>query len=237
MSVTGSDGGEPVKCGVPVADIVAGLYAAYTVVALLPSVRESGESRYIDCPMLDCMLAASALQTSEYWGTGVTPRRLGSAHPRNAPYQAFNASDYPFVVAAGSQPLWTEVCEATGLLSLVDDPRFESQAARATNQAALATLLQDVFSTKTAAEWLDELARRGVPCGPVNTFADVLEGDHVRATGLLDELEVPVAGRTPTIVYPARVSGLTSRLDRAPPRLGEHTTDVPLDWAPTSSIR
>jgi len=230
MSVTGVEGAEPVKCGVPVADVIAGLYAAYTVVALLPGVRETGESRHVDCPMLDCLLAASALQTSEYWGTGVSPRRLGSAHPRNAPYQAFSASDGSFVIAAGSERLWVEVCEAVGLAALADDSRFANQQARAANQTELAQILQGVFATETVVYWLAEFERRGVPSGPVNTFADILADEHVRAVGLVRELATPVAGITPTVVYPARVNGLSPRLDRSAPILGEHTCEVLSQW-------
>ena len=115
MSVTGSPDGGPVKAGVPVGDFAAGLYAAYTIAALLPQVRRTGTSVRVDCPMLDCLLGISALQTSEYWGSGREPQRLGTAHPRNAPYQGFSAADGDFTVAAGNDRLWAAVAEVVGL--------------------------------------------------------------------------------------------------------------------------
>ncbi len=208
MGVTGDRDGGPVKCGVPVGDFIAGLYAAYTVAALLPTARSTGRSFRVDCPMLDCLLAASALQTSEYWGSGNPGERLGTAHPRNAPYQAFEASDRPFTVAAGNDRLWRSVVEVTGLPVLGDDPRFATQRLRVKHQVELAGLLQEQFRTRTAAHWLAALRARGVPCGPVNTYADILDDDHVRATGLVQDLKVPVAGLVPTVVFPARISGL-----------------------------
>ncbi len=120
MSVTGTDDGELVKAGVPVADFVSGLYAALGVVAWLPVVRATGSSVHLDVPMLDCLLATSALQTSEYWGTGVEPSPRGTRHPRNAPYQVFVAADGPFVLAAGTDRLWLEVCRVIGDEALAD---------------------------------------------------------------------------------------------------------------------
>jgi crotonobetainyl-CoA:carnitine CoA-transferase CaiB-like acyl-CoA transferase len=230
MSVTGDADGDPVKCGVPVGDFVAGLYAAYTIAAVLPRVRSTGRSIHIDCPMLDCLIAVSALQTSEYWGTGRSPRRLGSAHPRNAPYQAFHASDGMFTVAAGNDRLWWKVCEATGLQRLIDDPRFIDQRRRAANQHELAVLLQEPFAKQSVEYWLDVLDQHGVPCGPINSFEEMLADDHVRANGLVQEIDVPVAGPTPIVVYPARLSGIPHRLDLSPPRVGEHTAEVLAEW-------
>jgi len=230
MSVTGPAGGDPVKCGVPVGDFIAGLYAAYTTAAMLPGVRDSGQSVHIDCPMLDCLIATSALQTSEYWGSGIEPRAMGSAHPRNAPYQAFQASDRMFVVAAGNDRLWHGVCMATDSEHLITDPRFTTQSQRVAHQDQLAAVLQERFSTKPAEYWLVELERQAVPCGPVNTFGDVLADPHIHATGLVREIDVPIAGKVPTVVFPARVSGLPSRLEHCPPTLGADTEDVFTEW-------
>ena len=237
MSVTGEADRPPVKCGVPVADFTAGLYAAYTIVAAHGrAVREKRAVR-LDCAMLDCLLGVSALQTSEYWGTGKAPARLGSAHPRNAPYQAFRASDAPFIVAAGNDNLWREVCEATGRLDLLDDPRFAGIAQRAKNQVALAAILQDVFATRTAREWLDEFERRGVPSGPVNTFADILGDRALVASGLIQSMDVPVAGATSTIAYPVQMNGERVCASRPPPQLGEHTEGVFAEWLASAAAR
>ncbi|MEM8687000.1 MAG: CoA transferase, partial [Pseudomonadota bacterium] len=146
MSVTGEPGGAPVKCGVPVGDFCAGLYAAYTILAKLMEARETGQGGHIDCSMLGSLIGVAALQTSEYFGTGTAPRPLGSAHPRNAPYQAFMAKDEHFIIAAGNDRLWAEVAEAVGLPDLARDERFSSQMLRANNQADLVNLQQTRFS-------------------------------------------------------------------------------------------
>jgi crotonobetainyl-CoA:carnitine CoA-transferase CaiB-like acyl-CoA transferase len=230
MSVTGEPDAPPVKCGVPVADFTAGLYAAYSILAAVMEVRRTGRGARIDCSMLGCMLGISALQVSEYYGTGRPPQPLGSAHPRNAPYQAFRGSDKPFVIAAGNDKLWGEVCEAIGQPALREDPRFVTQALRAANQRELAALLQPHFARRTADDWLHEFDRRGVPCAPINDFADILADPHVRESGWLSELTLPNGMRTPTIGYPVLMSGYEFAVTAPPPRLGEHTAAVEAEW-------
>lgn len=231
MSVTGEAGRPPAKCGVPVGDFTAGLYAAYTILAARSVAEREQRAIHLDCSMLDCLLGVSALQTSEYWGTGISPGRLGSAHPRNAPYQAFDASDAQIIVAAGNDDLWRKVCEVTGRLDLMTDPRFASISERARNQKPLADILQSIFRTRTAQEWLTALADVGVPSGPMNTFGDILSDEELVSTGLIQQMQVPVAGITNTIAYPVQFDGTRARATRAPPRLGEHTDEVFVDWA------
>lgn len=230
MSVTGERDGNPVKSGVPVADFITGLYAAFTIAAVLPVVRVSGSSVHLDCAMLDCMLGASALQTSGYWGSGRDAERLGTAHPRNAPYQAFDAADRPFVVAAGSQRLWRLVCEAVGTEDLADDPRFADQERRAAHQAELAEILQESFACKPAAHWVAELRARGVPVSLVNTFGEILVDEHIVAGGLVQQVEVPVAGPTPMLAFPVRIQGIPGSVGLRPPLLGEHNDVVLAEW-------
>ncbi len=236
MSVTGEQEGPPAKCGVPVADFTAGLYAAYTILAARGDALREQRAIHLDCSMLDCLLGISALQTSEYWGTGIAPRRLGSAHPRNAPYQAFDASDAQIIIAAGNDDLWREVCEATGKLELLEDPRFAGIAQRAKNQKALAAILQEVLSTRTAREWLDEFEKRGVPSGPMNSFADILDDPALILSGLIQQMPVPVAGTTKTVAYPVQLNGNRVRASLPPPRLGEHNEEVFAEWIGGKSI-
>ncbi|MFT4084856.1 MAG: CoA transferase [Nocardioides sp.] len=230
MSVTGEPAGEPVKSGVPVGDFTAGLYAAYTIAALLPQVRGTGRSVHVDCPMLDCLLGVSALQTSEYWGSGQEPRPLGSAHPRNAPYQAFAAADAGFTVAAGNDRLWAEVAEVVALPELITDPRFADQSARVRHQRELAELLQQRFGEEKRDHWLAALRARGVPCGPINTYGQILADEHVERSGLLGGQDLPVAGPTPTLLFPARIDGRTTPVERAAPALGADTDEVLAQW-------
>ncbi|MFK7697410.1 CaiB/BaiF CoA transferase family protein [Paenibacillus sp. HJGM_3] len=230
MSVTGEEEGEPVKCGVPVADFAAGLYGAYTVLAAVLQADRTGRGAYIDTPMLGSVLGISALQTSEYYGNGAAPKRLGSAHPRNAPYQGFRGSDKPFVIAAGNDKLWGEVCAAVGRPELECDPRFLRQIDRARHQKQLAALLQETFDRRTASEWLAEFDRRGVPCAPVNDFADILRDPAVADSGLLHELDLPNGAKTTTVGYPVKLSGYTFRIGKRPPRKGEHNQAIFEEW-------
>ena len=230
MSVTGEPGGAPVKCGVPVGDFCAGLYAAYTILARLMQAKETGEGGYIDCSMLGCMIGVAALQTSEYFGTGNTPQRLGSAHPRNAPYRAFRAKDDYFIIAAGNDRLWAEVAEAVGKPELASDERFTSQMLRAKNQDEILELLAPEFAKRTAAEWLEEMDRRGVPCAPINSYPDVLEGDQVEHMGLVRPLNLPNGVETRTTAFPVAMSGYQFDVYRLPPELGADTEDVYADW-------
>ena len=161
MSVTGEPEGEPVKCGVPLSDFASGLYAAFTIAAKIAQVRAGGPGGTIDVPMFATTLAIAALQTSEYFGTGRNPRKLGSAHPRNAPYQAFRAGDGFFAIAAGNQKLWQSVCEVVGLPELLQDARFATPTTRAQNQVALKALLEARFQSEGAAAWLGALSRGG----------------------------------------------------------------------------
>lgn len=230
MSITGHEGQPPAKCGVPVADFAAGLYAAYTVTAALMRARETGAGSHIDCSMLGAVLGISALQTSEYFGTGRRVAPMGSAHPRNAPYQAFKAKDDYFVIAAGNDALWAQVAEAAGAPELVDDPRFRHQLDRARHQAALRDILEGRFASRTKDEWLAEMDRRGVPAAPINTYADVFSDPHVDAMGVVRPLTLPNGAETRTVGFPIAMSGYRLGDVRPPPSLGQHQDDVERDW-------
>ncbi|MEZ5909004.1 MAG: CoA transferase [Hyphomicrobiaceae bacterium] len=230
MSVTGEEGRPPVKCGVPVADFCAGLYGAFTITAALMEARSSGKGRFIDCSMLGALIGVAALQTSEYFGTGKPGRLLGSAHPRNAPYQAFRAADDYFIIAAGNDALWREVTEAVGRPELAGDPRFLTQPLRARNQAELAEILTACFASRSARDWLEEMDRRGVPCAPINTYAETLGDPHVQSMGLVRDLVLPNGVATQTTAFPIAMTDFAFTVRQPPPRLGEHTGEVMAEW-------
>ena len=230
MSVTGETEGPPVKCGVPLGDFGAGLYAAFCIVSAILRARDTGEGAFIDCSMLGGLLGMAALQTSEYFGTGKAPRRLGSAHPRAAPYQGFQASDAPFMIAAGNDKLWLSVCDVVGLPELKSDPRFQTGSLRATNQKALEAILQHEFSKRPKAEWLAAFDQHGVPCAPINNYAEILDDAHVQATRLVRDMTLPNGRQTKTIAFPMSVSGHEFSVYRASPLLGEHNDAVFAEW-------
>ncbi len=234
MSVTGEEDGPPAKCGVPLADFCTAVFAALSSVVALRQAEQTGKGSNVDCSMLSCMLAISALQTSEFWGTGISPKRLGSGHPRNAPYEGFLASDDKWiVVAAGNEQLWRRMCKCMSVDELAEDPRFAVQADRARNRSLLAEILAPTFKKRTAEEWLSILEVAGVPCAPICDYAESLDSEHVRATGLICDMLLPNGKTTPTVGNPIRMSGYEFEVFRHPPNAGEHNGIVDAEWLGT----
>jgi crotonobetainyl-CoA:carnitine CoA-transferase CaiB-like acyl-CoA transferase len=226
MSVTGDKHGAPVKCGVPIADFGAGLYAAFAIVAALHKVRRDGIGDHIDVSMLGATLGMAALQTSEYFGTKRDPVKLGSAHPRNAPYQAFKARDGYFAMAAGNDRLWHAACTAIARADLAQDPRFATTMLRAANQEALRDLLEADFAQRTVAELLTTFARVGVPCAPINTYSQALADPQVAHMEWVQSLTLPNGAETRTFASPLKMRHERFGVYRRPPALGEHTREV-----------
>jgi crotonobetainyl-CoA:carnitine CoA-transferase CaiB-like acyl-CoA transferase len=226
MSVTGEEGGAPVKCGVPISDFSSGLYGAFAIAAALAAVRAGGRGTHIDVPMFGCTLAVGALQTSEYFGTGRNPRKLGSAHPRNAPYRAFRAADGYFAIAAGNQNLWLKVVEVVAMPELAGDARFASTRERAANQAALKEILEARFVKQPVAHWLDVFGKAGVPHAPINDYASALADPQVAHMEWVQALALPGGAVTKTFASPLRLDGQRPAIERPPPALGEHTEEI-----------
>lgn len=231
MSVTGEPDGAPVKCGVPLSDFASGLYAAFSIAAALAGIRAGGKGCHIDVPMFGCTLGIAALQTSEYFGNGRSPVKLGSAHPRNAPYQAFKAADGYFAIAAGNQKLWLEVCRVVELPELTSDPRFGSTTDRASNQAALKQLLERVFTQHPVEHWIDAFNAAGVPHARINDYAAALSDPQTVHMNWVQPLELPNGQQTKTFVSPIRLSGRGFPVRSAPPALGQHTDAVRKEFA------
>lgn len=226
MSVTGEPGGAPVKCGVPLADFSAGLYAGFSIVSALHAARKTGQGVHLDVPMLGATLGIAALQTSEYFGSGRDPVALGSAHPRNAPYRVFRSSDGYFGMAAGNNALWRSVCEVVNRPELLDDARFATPSTRAANQDALLRILEAEFAHATAVQWLARFREAGVPCAPINSYSQVLADPQVEHMGWVQPLELPSGARTRTFAAPVRFDGQSAPIRRRPPALGEHNEQV-----------
>ncbi len=226
MSVTGEPDGAPVKCGVPVSDTGTGLYAAFTIVSVLRRVAGGGAGAHIDASMLGCSLGMAALQTSEFFGTGNDPKKLGSAHPRNAPYQAFKCADGHFVIAAGNNKLWEAVTQVVGRPDLFADPRFATTQSRAANQVALKDLLEVEFAKQGVDHWLAAFEKAGVPQGRINTYSQILADPQVAHMGWVEEMELPSGVRTRTFGSPVRISATDVSKRRDPPGLGADTEAI-----------
>lgn len=226
MSVTGEPDGAPVKAGVPLSDFASGLYAAYAITAMLNRVRSGGPGGTLDVPMFAATLAISALQTSEYFGTGRNPRKLGSAHPRNAPYQAYQASDGWFAIAAGNNKLWQQVCQVVGCTNLLADPRFTSPTLRARHQTELKALLDPFFAAQTLSHWLQGFAQAGVPCSPINGYAEALADPQAQHLQLVREQVLPNGHATQTVGCPVRIDGQVLAVNTQVPALNGSAAEL-----------
>lgn len=226
MSVTGEPEGAPVKCGVPVSDFATGLYGAFAVASALRQVAATGKGMHIDASMFGASLAIAALQTSEYFGTSVNPRRLGSAHPRNAPYQAFRAKDGYFAMAAGNDSLWRAACKTIGREDLIEQERFKTPTLRAKNQEALREIWEGELARGTCAEWLDRFREAGVACAPINSYGEALADPQVNHMGWIESMAVPGGRKVQTFSSPLRFNGQGFPIYRRPPALGEHNDEI-----------
>lgn len=222
MSVTGVPDGHPIKCGVPISEFSTGLYAAFAITGALRGREITGEGCHIDTSMLGSSLAISTLQSSEYFATGTNPFPLGSAHPRNAPCQAFEALDGHFALGAVDNRLWKRVCNALGRDDLAADVRFSTTESRTKYQMVLERELELEFADQTVEELLNKLRGAGVPCAPVNSYSEALEDPQVEHLGLVRPLTLPNGHQTKTVVSPLRINGKPALALRPPPELGEH---------------
>jgi crotonobetainyl-CoA:carnitine CoA-transferase CaiB-like acyl-CoA transferase len=230
MSVTGepddAPGGGPQRAGVPIADIITGMYASIAICAALAHRAETGAGQYLDLALLDSQIALLAYQNTNYFATGIAPKRIGNLHPNIVPYQPFRTKDGAVILACGNDNLFRKFCEAAGQQALVSDSRFASNGKRVENRAELTRLLGDVFRQRTTAEWVDVLEKAGVPNGPINDIAQVYAEPQVKARRIRVDMDHPVAGSVPTVASPMRFSETPVEYRHAPPTLGQHTDEV-----------
>jgi crotonobetainyl-CoA:carnitine CoA-transferase CaiB-like acyl-CoA transferase len=226
MSVTGDAQGEPMRAGVPVADIITGMYASIAICAALAHRAESGKGQHLDLALLDSQIALLAYQNTNYFATGKPPSRIGNLHPNIVPYQPFRTADGEVIIACGNDNLYRKFCEAAGCAELAGDARFATNGKRVENRAELTRLLQAVFARRKTGEWLALLEAAGVPNGPINNVAQVFEEPQVKARGIRVDLDHPVAGKLPTVASPMRFSASPLEHKLAPPLLGQHTEEI-----------
>ncbi|QTN47707.1 CoA transferase [Ectopseudomonas mendocina] len=230
MSLTGRPEGEegagPVKVGVALTDILTGLYATVGVLAALNQREQSGVGQHIDVALLDVQVACLANQAMNYLATGVSPRRLGNAHPNIVPYQDFPSADGNFILAVGNDGQFRKFCEVAGIANLADDPRFVTNKARVAHRAELIPLLRQATVFKTTAQWIELLEKAGVPCGPINDLQQVFADPQVKARGLRLDLPNGLGSLTPQVASPLRLSATPVAYRSAPPLLGQHTDSL-----------
>ncbi len=224
MSVTGE--ADPVKCGVPISDTATGLYGAFAIASALRETEKTGRGVHIDASMLGSSIGISALQTSEFFGTGSNSPRMGSRHPRNAPYQAFKGSDGYFCIAAGNDKLYHNVCNIVGMPELISREEFTTTALRAKNQTQLAEILAVPFLQKTADEWLGIFGDAGVPCGSINGFREALSHPQVEHCEWVQDMTLPNGVKTKTFGNPIRFNHQSTKIRSMPPALDEHGAEI-----------
>jgi crotonobetainyl-CoA:carnitine CoA-transferase CaiB-like acyl-CoA transferase len=230
MSVTGEPdekpGGGPEKVGVPIVDIMSGMYAAIAVLAALARRNETGRGDYIDIGMLDVGVACLANQAMNYLISGKVPRRTGNAHPNIQPQDVFATRDGHMVLVVGNDGQFAKCCEVLERPQWGSDERFAKNSGRVRNLAVLRPLIAEILLRRDTADWIARLEAAGVPCGPINTVPQVFEEEQVRHRGMLADIAHPLAGTVPQVVSPMRFTDAPLAFERAPPLLGEHTADI-----------
>jgi crotonobetainyl-CoA:carnitine CoA-transferase CaiB-like acyl-CoA transferase len=227
MSITGEAGRPPVKVGVAVADLFAGLYASNAVLAALLHARSAGEGQQIDIALFEAQAAMLANQASNWFVSGEVPRRMGAEHPNLAPYQPLPTRDGALVVAVGNDGQFQALCRTMDAPGLAADPRFSTNAQRVRNRMALAEALEALTVGRTTRDWIQALELAGVPCGPINTVEEVFAEPQAQARGLVveqsrEDLQDPVR----SVASPMRLSRTPVSYRAPPPALGSDTDRV-----------
>jgi len=230
MSVTGrpddEPGGGPLKAGVALVDIIAGLYASNAILAALRHRDATGEGQHIDLALLDTLIAALANQSHGYLASGKVPPRLGNAHPSIAPYESFATADGHIVLAIGNDGQFQRFCAVAGAHEIATDARFKTNAKRVENRDRLIPMLGAIFRQRSSTAWIMELSGNGIPCGPINTLDAVFSDSQVLHRNIARSVPHSAAGRTPTVANPIRLSETPVEYRAGPPLLGEHTHAV-----------
>jgi len=226
MSVTGEPGGPPVKVGVPLTDLGAGLFALAAILAALHHRHRSGRGQYIDTSLFEAGLALSAWEAAEFFAGGAAPQPMGSAHRFLAPYQAIRCADGYVTIGAGTDRLFADLAALLGHPEWSGMPEFASTSARVRNLAALIGRIEAVTADQPKAHWLAAFEARGIPCGPINTYPEAFADPQVQSRAMVVELDHPTLGRIQSLGSPIKMSDTPPAVERRAPLLGEHTAEV-----------
>jgi len=226
MSVTGEPGGRPVKAGLPLTDLGAGLFALSAILAALYYRDRTGRGQHVDTSLLDAGVALSVWEATEYFSGRGVPQPTGSAHRMTAPYQAVRCEDGYITLAAANDRLFARLCDLLGHPEWTSRPEFGDDTARIGHRDTLGALIETVTVTRPRAEWLSVFEAHDIPCGPINDYAQVFADPQVLARDLVVEMDHPALGHLRTLGTPMKLSVTPLRTDRRAPLLGEHTLDV-----------
>ncbi|RSZ30783.1 CoA transferase [Variovorax beijingensis] len=230
MSVTGEKdgrpGGGPQKVGIPIVDLMTGMYTAVAVLAALARRNETGVGDAIDIAMLDVQVATLSNQAMNYLVSGRVPQRNGNAHPNIQPQDVYGCADGDVILVVGNDAQFARLCEVFGRGDWAADERFATNAQRVRNIGELSAMLRDVFATWERGQLIAALDKAGVPCGPINTVADVFEEPQVKARGMLRHVPHPSGVDAPQVASPMRFAEAALQTQAAPPLLGQHSDDI-----------
>lgn len=227
MGITGEPGRPPVRVGVAITDIGAGMWAVIGILAALRSRERTGEGQHVDVSMMDGSISWMTYVAGNYFATGRAPPRMGSAHPSLVPYQGFEAADGKFIlIGAGNDRLWALLCQGMGLEDWAENPKYVTMENRVENRDELISALEKEFKKRTREEWLKRLRAIGFPCAPVYTIDEIFSDPQVLHRGMLAEMDHPRAGAIKQIGSTLKLSETPCVLDLPPPILGAHTVEV-----------
>lgn len=226
MSVTGFEGGEPVRVGIPIADLLTGLFAAYGVLAALQARERTGQGQEVNTSLLESMVGMLGFQAIRYLDGGDVPPPAGNHHPINAPYGVFRTRDGYVVIGATGEKRWRKLCEVLDAPELLADPRFATNGGRHEHRLALADLIGQRLQAHTSDEWEVILNDAGIPCGPIYRMDQALEHPQVRHRQMVVEREHPTAGPLRLLGLPVKLSATPGDIVRVPPLLGQHTAEI-----------
>ena len=226
MSFTGIPGSPPVKVGVPMADLNAGLYSAYGILSAYIHRLKTGQGQFLEVSIMEAALAYTVWESASYFATGQIPPPLGSSHRLSAPYQALRTSDGHITIGAPNQSNWQRMCQAIGRQDLLELEKYSDNAGRLMNREALEKDLEETFGTRTTAEWCEILDEAGVPAGPIYNMAQVWEDEQVQDRDMDVTLEHPKVGKTRNIGLAAKLYGSPGKIHSPAPLMGQHTREV-----------
>ena len=226
MSITGEPGAPPVKVGVPITDLGAGMFALSAILAALYYRSRTGRGQYIDTSLVEAGVALSVWESAEYFSGGGVPQPVGSAHRMSAPYQAIRCADGYITLAAANDRLFVRLCELLGHPEWARDADYANDTLRVRNRAALAGLIESVTVERPRAHWIAVFEAAGLPCGPINTYEQVFADPHIQARGMVVETDHPTLGRIRTLGSALKMSETPPSVGRRAPLLGEHTREV-----------
>jgi CoA:oxalate CoA-transferase len=225
MSVTGFPDGDPVRIGLPIADMVASLYAVNGILTALWARQKTGEGQEVQVSLVDGLVSLMSFQADKYFGRGETPGRAGNDHPTSSPYGTFKASDGYINVAPAGDHMWERFARALGREDLIRDPRFLTNDLRCQYRQEINQIINTIMAARPMREWVDHLNQAGVPCGPIYNLAQVFTDPQIQHQQMVLELEQP-SGAVKTLGFPAKLSRTPARLHRSAPQIGEHNDEM-----------